>query len=85
MNAGIYGHYKGGFYKVLGVAEHTETHERVVVYISLTGIDRPGPRMRVRPLFGPEGFMTPVKGENGQETARFWYLGTELAEFPGKS
>lgn len=29
---GIYKHYKGGIYKVLGIAKHTETYEDFVVY-----------------------------------------------------
>lgn len=35
MKMGIYKHYKGKFYQVLGVALHTETLEEVVVYQSL--------------------------------------------------
>lgn len=29
MQTGIYKHYKGGFYQVLGVARHSETEERI--------------------------------------------------------
>ena len=29
---GLYRHYKGGEYEVLGVARHSETHEPLVVY-----------------------------------------------------
>ncbi len=38
---GRYRHYKGGYYRVIGVARHSETHEPFVVYFSLdnaTGI-----------------------------------------------
>ena len=42
MEAGIYKHYKGGYYQVLGVAAHSETDEMMVVYVSLTGIEMPG-------------------------------------------
>jgi hypothetical protein len=38
---GKYRHYKGGEYEVLGVARHSETDERLVVY---------------RPLYGEGGF-----------------------------
>lgn len=49
MKTGIYRHYKGGLYLVLGVGQHTETREIVVVYVALTGIHYPGPHIRVRP------------------------------------
>jgi hypothetical protein len=29
---GFYKHYKGDYYKVIGVGTHTETHKRFVVY-----------------------------------------------------
>jgi len=50
LAAGIWRHYKGGYYQVLGIGAHSETDERMVVYVSLNGIDRPGPRLRIRPL-----------------------------------
>lgn len=34
---GLYRHYKGGRYEVLGVARHSETHEALVVYRPLYG------------------------------------------------
>jgi hypothetical protein len=34
---GIYRHYKGNTYRVLGVAHHSETQEAVVVYQALYG------------------------------------------------
>lgn len=43
---GIYKHYKGGLYEVVGVATHSETEERQVVYRSLYGTYR----LNVRPL-----------------------------------
>jgi len=81
MQTGIYRHYKGGYYQVLGVAEHTETNERMVVYVSLAGIHMPGPRLRVRPLEGPEGWNTRVvyaKGVSTVNAPRFVYVGYEL-------
>lgn len=33
---GIYQHYKGVLYKVIGIASHLETLEKLVIYISLT-------------------------------------------------
>lgn len=35
LPAGIYKHYKGGLYLVLGVAQHSETLEKMVVYVHL--------------------------------------------------
>jgi hypothetical protein len=35
MKTGIYRHYKGSNYKVLGVATHSETLEKLVVYQKL--------------------------------------------------
>jgi len=35
IQAGIYHHYKGGMYKVIGLAKHSETREELVVYKSV--------------------------------------------------
>ena len=51
LRCGIYEHYKGKKYLVLGVARHTETGELMAVYIplyELPGGD--GVQMAVRPL-----------------------------------
>jgi hypothetical protein len=37
LPAGKYQHYKGPMYEVLGVATHSETEEKVVVYRTLYG------------------------------------------------
>ena len=37
IEPGLYRHYKGNDYEVLGVATHSETDERVVVYRALYG------------------------------------------------
>lgn len=64
---GKYRHFKGGEYEVVGVARHSETDERLVVY---------------RPLYGDGGlwvrpaamFLEPVTHE-GRVVPRFAYLG----------
>lgn len=35
MKKGIYRHFKGGMYEVLGIAIHFETEEEMVIYRSL--------------------------------------------------
>ncbi|MCH4810701.1 DUF1653 domain-containing protein [Vreelandella neptunia] len=34
---GIYRHYKGNLYEVMGIAQHSESEEHVVVYRALYG------------------------------------------------
>ena len=73
--SGVYQHYKGGLYQVLGVARHTETDEKLILYIPLyTRSDHKGPRFQVRPL---TMFFEEVEVE-GQKVPRFKYLGSEL-------
>lgn len=37
MQPGLYQHYKGNFYQVLGLGLHEETHEELVIYRALYG------------------------------------------------
>ncbi|MBI5855231.1 MAG: DUF1653 domain-containing protein [Nitrospirae bacterium] len=60
---GRYRHYKGQEYEVLGVARHSETEERFVVYRALYGEDG----LWIRPK---ENFLEPVVVE-GKPVPRF--------------
>lgn len=46
LQPGLYRHYKGGNYQVIGVARHSETDEQLVVYRCLCDNDS----LWVRPL-----------------------------------
>lgn len=67
--AGVYKHYKGALYLVIGQAHHSETRERLVVYIPL--YVREGSTMSVRPY---DMFFEKVM-VNGREADRFTYMG----------
>lgn len=60
---GVYRHFKGKYYYVEGVATHSETHERLVVYRALYG----GRELYVRPL---EMFLSPVDREKYPDAAQ---------------
>ena len=67
VEPGRYRHFKGGEYEVLGVATHSETHERVVVY---------------RPLYTdggwwvrPLGMFIEMVTHEGKQVPRFTRIG----------
>lgn len=60
---GIYEHYKGGKYRVLGVAKHSETLEDLVIYERVDGEGD----LWVRPL---QMFLEEVEVE-GEKVRRF--------------
>lgn len=62
LSPGRYQHYKGGRYRVISVAEHTETGERLVVYV-----DEFSGRYWVRPLV----MFTEAVTVDGVEQLRF--------------
>jgi hypothetical protein len=63
VHPGIYRHYKGEYCFIIGVAQHTEIDERLVLYVPLTGNEnKAGLRLRARPLTGEKGFLTPEEG-----------------------
>ena len=66
IKPGIYRHFKGNLYRVIGMATHSETQEKLVVYIPQYGEKK----MWVRPL---DNFLSP-KIIDGKEVVRFEYL-----------
>lgn len=44
---GLYRHYKGNEYEVIGVAKHSETEEELVVYVSLKNPEQLWVRPRI--------------------------------------
>ncbi len=67
VRQGRYRHYKGNHYQVLGVARHSETEEKMVVYRKLYGDQS----MWVRPLVM---FVEEVQVE-GRSVPRFEWAG----------
>lgn len=65
---GVYQHYKGNKYLVLGLAKHSETLEEMVVYVSLYE-NRDG-YMWIRPL---EMFLED-KEVDGEKVERFKFV-----------
>lgn len=64
LKPGIYRHYKGSDYEVIGCARHSETEKWVVVYRTLYGDFS----LWVRPL---EMFTEEVVLDSGERVARF--------------
>ncbi|MDB5181589.1 MAG: hypothetical protein JWP13_352 [Candidatus Saccharibacteria bacterium] len=74
LKAGVYKHYKGGLYMVLGTARHSESREKLVAYIPL-GV-KAGPRMTVRPY----GMFFEDVIVQGRQIPRFTYIGEDVEE-----
>lgn len=72
LKAGIYKHFKGEYFLVLGIARHSETEEHFVVYVPL--IPRVGPRITIRPY---KMFFDNVN-RHGKVQKRFTYIGPEM-------
>ena len=68
IRAGIYQHYKGNYYEVLGVAQHTETNEELVLYKTVKGDSKIWAR--------PKSMFLEKIVLSGREVPRFRYLGT---------
>ncbi|MBI2048227.1 MAG: GNAT family N-acetyltransferase [Parcubacteria group bacterium] len=69
LKPGIYRHYKGKDYRIVGVAKHSETLENFVVYEAL--YNNKLPQLWVRPLT----MFTEKVEINGKKVPRFEYVG----------
>ncbi len=69
VKEGIYKHYKGGKYRVVGVGKHSETLEDYVVYEAL--YENKLSKVWVRPV---ELFID-YKEVDGKKVKRFKYIG----------
>lgn len=67
VRLGIYQHYKGPLYQVMGICRHTETEDELVYYRSLYG----GFECWVRPL----GMFFETVEHGGRTLPRFTFVG----------
>ncbi|HRZ30168.1 MAG TPA: DUF1653 domain-containing protein [Candidatus Paceibacterota bacterium] len=68
IKPGIYQHYKGGKYRVLGVAKHSETLEDLVIYEAL--YDNKMSKLWARPA----GMFLEEVEVDGQKVSRFKFI-----------
>ena len=74
VQPGLYRHYKGQEYRVIGTARHSETEEELVVYQALYGEFG----LWVRPL----SMFTETVQVDGEQIARFALVSPEADLFP---
>ncbi|WP_280325589.1 DUF1653 domain-containing protein [Pseudomonas sp. BN102] len=74
LQPGLYRHYKGQQYRVIGIARHSETEEELVVYQALYGEYG----LWVRPL----SMFAETVQVNGEQIARFALVSAEADPFP---
>ena len=70
MVKGIYRHYKGNLYEVIGLARHSETLEELVVYKALYENEFGKESLWVRPLT----MFTEQIQTDGQAVTRFTFI-----------
>ena len=75
LPCGVYRHYKGNYYLVLGVARHSETDELFAVYVRL--YERAGVPISIRPL---KAFVETVSDSSGRLVRRFDYVGVQQSD-----
>lgn len=72
IKLGKYQHFKGQFYKVIGIARHSETNEELIVYQALYDSKEFGNNaLWVR----PKSMFLETVNKEGQEIPRFRYVG----------
>lgn len=71
VKLGIYQHYKGNKYLVIGLAKHSETLEDLVVYVTL--YENEMSKIWVRPV---EMFLEDIEWE-GNKVPRFKFVGVK--------
>ena len=69
ISLGVYRHYKGNYYKVIGFAKHSETMEDMVIYQAIYG-ER---GIWVRPLF----MWSELVEVDSKTVQRFEYVGSD--------
>ena len=74
IRPGLYKHYKGNLYQVLGLSRHSETLQEMVVYQALYG----GYGLWVRPL----DLFTGTLEVDGQAVPRFTWVSEGVFEAP---
>jgi hypothetical protein len=69
MKIGLYKHYKGKYYQVIGVCKHSETQEDLVLYEAL--YENEISKLWVRPI----GMFLESVVIDGKKVSRFQYVG----------
>jgi hypothetical protein len=78
IKLGIYKHYKGQKYEVLGIVKHSETMEDLVLYKALYSIIDFGEDFEKEPLFvRPKEMFFEEIAINNKEIKRFEFLRTK--------
>lgn len=71
LKSGVYKHYKGGFYRLVGIARHENTEEEMAVYCSISrGLENGEGPLWVRPV----AQFTEEVEYRGKTTTRFIYV-----------
>ncbi len=70
LKKGIYRHYKGNLYRILGVGKHSETQEELVIYQPLYESKFGKDALWVRPL----GMFLEDVDFNGKRVPRFSFV-----------